>query len=170
MLFCGKLFSERALFAQEVLDLIDGDTDLLHAVALADGDAVVGRDAVGLVADGVEVERDAVRRADLVLAAVALADRAGLVVVDHEFLGKLVVELHRGTGEHVLLGKRQDRGLEGGECGVEVQHDAHVVVALLVLADDLFIVGVAQDREHAALHAERRLDDVCPLRDFQSFG
>ena len=103
MLFCGKLFSERALFAQEVLDLIDGDTDLLHAVALADGDAVVGRDAVGLVADGIEVERDAVRRADLVLAAVALADRAGLVVVDHEFLGKLVVELHRGTGEHVLL-------------------------------------------------------------------
>ena len=56
MLFCGKLFSERALFAQEVLDLIDGDTDLLHAVALADGDAVVGRDAVDLVADGVEVE------------------------------------------------------------------------------------------------------------------
>ena len=126
---------------------------------------MVGRDAVGLVADGVEVERDAVRRADLVLAAVALADRAGLVVVDHEFLGKLVVELHRGTGEHVLLGKRQDRGLEGGECGVEVQHDAHVVVALLVLADDLFIVGVAQDREHAALHAERRLDDVGDVFD-----
>ena len=126
---------------------------------------MVGRDAVGLVADGVEVERDAVRRTDLVLAAVALADRAGLVVVDHEFLGKLVVELHRGTGEHVLLGKRQDRGLEGGECGVEVQHDAHVVVALLVLADDLLIVGVAQDREHAALHAERRLDDVGDVFD-----
>ena len=126
---------------------------------------MVGRDAVGLVADGVEVERDAVRRTDLVLAAVALADRAGLVVVDHEFLGKLVVELHRGTGEHVLLGKRQDRGREGGECGGEGQHDAHVVVALLVLADDLLIVGVAQDREHAALHAERRLDDVGDVFD-----
>ena len=55
--------------------------------------------------------------------------------------------------------------LKGGECGVEVQHDAHVVVALLVLADDLFIVGVAQDREHAALHAERRLDDVGDVFD-----
>ena len=36
---------------------------------------------------------------------------------------------------------------------------------LLVLADDLFIVSVAQDREHAALHAERRLDDVGDVFD-----
>lgn len=35
---------------------------------------------VGLGADGVEVEGDAVGSADLILAAVALADGAGLVV------------------------------------------------------------------------------------------
>ena len=47
---------------------------LLHRVALADRD--------GVVLEGVEVDGDAVRRADLVLAAVAAADRAGVVELD----------------------------------------------------------------------------------------
>ena len=34
-----------------------------------------------------------------------------------------------------------------------------------IVTDDLFIVGVAQDREHAALHAERRLDDIGDVFD-----
>ena len=35
----------------------------------------------------IEIDRDAKRRADLVLPAVALADGARLVVIHHEFLG-----------------------------------------------------------------------------------
>ena len=47
---------------------------LRHRVAVAHGD--------GAVVERVEVDRDAERRADLVLAAVAAADRAGVVEVD----------------------------------------------------------------------------------------
>ena len=50
------------------------DALLRHRVAVADGDRVV--------VERVEVDRDAERRADLVLAAVAAADRAGVVEVD----------------------------------------------------------------------------------------
>ncbi len=53
---------ESELLGQIGLQLADGDTHLLHGVALADGDAVVGRRV--LVAHGVEVHGDAERRAD----------------------------------------------------------------------------------------------------------
>ena len=65
-----------------------------------------------------------------------------------------------GAGENFFLAQRQDRGLERRERGMEVQHHAHIVVALLVLPDDLLVVGVAQHSQHAALHAEARLDDI----------
>src|SRR5947208_748593 len=56
---------------------VAGDHPLTRAVALSDGD--------GLVGQSVEVDCDAERRADLVLAAVALPDAAsGLVVFDPE--------------------------------------------------------------------------------------
>ena len=61
-------------------NLFDLDADLLHGVAVTHGHAAV------LL--GFKVDRDAVRRADLVLAAVALANRAGVVKVDRELLGQ----------------------------------------------------------------------------------
>src|SRR5258708_7558321 len=48
-------------------------------VAIAEGDGIF---VFGLFAEGVEIDGDAERRADLVLAAVALADVA--VVVEHD--------------------------------------------------------------------------------------
>src|SRR4051794_12061089 len=54
--------------------VVQTDPLLLHGVALADRH--------GVVVEGVEVDSDAVRRADLVLASVAAADRAGVVEVD----------------------------------------------------------------------------------------
>ena len=155
---CGRMISERALLAQIRLDLADGHTHLLHRVALAHGHAVVGGRV--LVADGLEVKGDAERRADLVLAAIALADGAGLVVIDHELLAQLGIQLLCGAGEDLLLAQRQDRGLERRERGMEVQHHAHIVLAVLVLPHDLLVVGVAQHGQHAALHAEARLDDI----------
>ena len=78
------------------------------------------------IAHGVEVHGDAEGRADLVLAAVALADGAGLVEVQHEVLGQLVVDLAGGLGE--LLAQGQDGGLVGGQGRVQVQHHADVVL------------------------------------------
>src|SRR5690242_1858883 len=58
---------------QETLDLVERDPLLLHRVAVTNGDRVV--------LQRVEVDGDAVRRADLVLPPVPPADRAGVVEV-----------------------------------------------------------------------------------------
>ena len=50
-----SFLSELDLALDVALQLGDGHTHLLHGVAVADGDAVVGGDALGLVAHGVEV-------------------------------------------------------------------------------------------------------------------
>src|SRR5689334_4333959 len=71
------------------LDLVEGDPLLGHGVALADRHR--------LVVEGVEVDGDAERRADLVLATVATADGARVVEVD-------VPVLAQGGGEVAGLG------------------------------------------------------------------
>ena len=114
----------------------------------------------GVVAHGLEVQGDAEGGADLVLAAVALADGAGVVIVHHEVAGQLVQQLLGGAGEDLLLAEGEHGALEGGQGGVEAQDGAHVVVALLVLADDLLVVGVHQEGQGHAVGAQGGLDDV----------
>src|SRR4051794_24175865 len=65
--------AEQAL-AEVGAHLVQADPFLLHGVAFTDRH--------GVVLEGVEVDGDAVRRADLVLAAIAPADRPGVVEVD----------------------------------------------------------------------------------------
>ena len=115
---------------------------------------------VGLGTDGVEVQSYAEGSADLVLAAVTLADGTGLVVIAHELLGKLLIQLQSGAGEDLLLAQRQDSALEGSQSGVQVHNGAHIVIALLVLAYDLFVVSVAQDGQNGALNAQRGLNNI----------
>ena len=69
------------LLVEPLFEALDGDADLLHGVAHADGHRVVAGDdlAVLLLATGLEVVSDAERRTDLVLAAVAAADCPRLV-------------------------------------------------------------------------------------------
>ena len=43
---------------------------------------------------------------------------------------------------------------------MQVQHHAHIVLAALVLSNHFLIVGIAQHRQHAALHAQRRLHHI----------
>src|SRR5688572_16412786 len=73
-----KACSGRQAVAEVADQIGDRDALLLHGVAVADRD--------GLVLERVEVDRDAERRPDLVLAAVAPPDRAGVVVVDRPAL------------------------------------------------------------------------------------
>ena len=107
------------------------------------------------IAHGVEVHGDAEGRAHLVLAAVALADGAGLVEVQHPLLGQVLVDLAGGLGE--LLAQGQDGGLVGRQGRVQVQHHADVV---LLRVHDLLVVGVHQHGQDAALHAQRGLDHI----------
>ena len=111
-----------------------------------------------LVAHGLEVDGDAVRRADLVLAAITLADGTGIVEIDHEFLLQVMVDFLGSRGE--LLRQRQDGRLVRRKGRMQMQDGADVVVALLVLPDDLFVVGIGQEGQERALDAEGRLDDI----------
>ena len=133
--------SECELFGKPCLQLGNRDADLLHGVAVADGHGMVRRGR--LVAHGLEVDGDAVRRADLVLAAITLADGTGIVEIDHEFLLQVMVDFLGSRGE--LLRQRQDGRLVRRKGRVQMQDGADVVVALLVLPDDLFVVGIGQE-------------------------
>src|SRR5947209_17241772 len=80
---------------------VDGYAHLLERVAISDRD--------GAVLEAVEVDGDAPRGADLVLAAVAPADRLRLVVVAHHVRLQQPQHLARQRCERLLLGERQHR-------------------------------------------------------------
>ena len=126
--------------------LVDRHAHLLGGVAIADRD--------GTVLERVEVDRDAQRRADLVLTAVALADRLRLVVVDHVAVGQRGVDLAGQRRQRVLLAQRQHRHLVRREARVQAQHGARLVV------DDVLVVRGQQERGHRAVDAGGGLDDV----------
>src|SRR5262245_60308318 len=77
----ARASAPRQAFRQIGLERIDSHPVLVHGVAFPDGHR--------LVVQRLEVHRDAVRGADLVLAAVAAADRARVVEVDVPALAQL---------------------------------------------------------------------------------
>lgn len=66
-----------------IAELVDGNANLFHGVALTNGNAVIFF--------GVEVVCDAKGRTDLIFTTVPFADRTGLVEIDHEFFGELLM-------------------------------------------------------------------------------
>lgn len=87
--------------------LVNLHTLLLHAVTVADGNAAV--------IFTVKVIRDAERRADLILAAIALADGTRIVKVNRKLLCERIVNLAGLFAQ--LLGERQNRALNGASAG-----------------------------------------------------
>ena len=96
------LFLECALLSDVVLQLADGNTNLLHGVTVTNGDTVVSLDS--LVANSLEVHSDTQRCADLVLTAITLTDRTGIVKVHHKVLTQLSVDL-LCRGAELLVGR-----------------------------------------------------------------
>ena len=81
--------------AEVALDPVERDALLRHRVALAHGD--------GVVVEGVEVDGDAERRADLVLAAVALADAPACRRTRRSSAGAARAARSRAFGERSAL-------------------------------------------------------------------
>ena len=100
---------------------------------------------------------DAVGGANFVLAAVALADGAGVVVVHHEVLAQLVADLHCLVTQ--LLAQGQDSALIGSQSRVQMQDGADVLLALAV-GQVLLIISLAQEGQSHAVTAQRRLDHI----------
>src|SRR5262245_18066110 len=131
-----------------------------HAVAVAHGDAARRQ--------RLAVDRDAEGRAHLVLPAVAAPDGARLVVEGGDAApAQLVLELQRQLRHALLLHQREDGHLHRREARMQVQHGAHVVLALLSAflgnaLQLLLLEGLAQEGQQRAVHARGRLDDPGP--------
>src|SRR3954469_22348519 len=132
--------------AQLVREVVDRHALLAQRVAVADGDrAVLER----LVVDG-----HAERRADLVLAPVALADRAALVVLGLHAAAQRGVHLARDLGQAVLAHDGQDGDLHRREQRAQLEHRA------LGAAERVLVGGGDEERERGAVRAGGGLDDV----------
>src|SRR4029077_329812 len=107
-------------------ELLDRHAYLAHRVALADRH--------GAIVDRLEVDRHAERRADLVLTAVAPADRLRLVVRRHEMRPDLRPDVARDGAQALVLREREDGDLVRREVWTEAHHDARaLLVGLLVV-------------------------------------
>ncbi len=106
------------------------------------------------VLDRLVVDRDAERRADLVLAPVAPADRARLVVLHGEVRAELRVDLLRLLGVPGLAQQGEHRRLHRCEPRVQAQHDTRLTLYLVL------VVSVDQEGERRAVGAGCRLDHV----------
>ena len=141
-------FLQQAGDADAVLDdlaeLLHGDALLLHRVAIAQRDRALG--------EGIAIDGDAERRTDGVLAAVALADGVLHLDVGVEVELQAVDDLLCLLGQSVFVDERQDGTLHGSERLGQAQDDALRSVVELLLG-----VGVAEDGEEHAVHADRCL-------------
>src|SRR5436190_2966754 len=126
--------------------LVDRDALLPERVAVADGDRAVLQRLV--------VDRDRERRADLVLAPVATADRAALVVLRGHTLAHRRVHLAGDLRLAVLAHQGQDGDLHRRELRMQPQQRARLTLDLL------FVVGVDEEGERGAVRAGRRLDHM----------
>src|SRR5262249_48188064 len=127
---------------------LDGYADLLHGVAVADGDLAVAGLALGRVADRLHVHGHAVRGPHLVLAAIEPTDGGGAVVDRDPAAGQLVAD-RPGPGHDLLalLEEREHGDLHGRQLGMEAEHHP------LLAADLLGVVGVGQEGEQAPVDA-----------------
>ena len=127
-------------------EFVDRHPLLLHRVALPHGG--------GPVVEGVEVDGDAERRADLVLATVAATDGLGLVVVAHPVRLQQAEHLAGRLDQLRLLGQGQHGHRVGGEAWVEAQDGAQLAAHLLL------VVGGHEERHGGTGGAGSGLDDV----------
>ena len=128
-----------------LLNLGDRKTNLLHRISVTNGNASVVL--------GIEVVGDAEGSTDLILTAISLTDRAGLIKLAGELLSKLVVKLESLLGE--LLGKRKHCCLDGSKSGMKVKNYSYVT-----LTDGLLIVSVNEECKSNSVCAERGLYNV----------
>src|SRR6185436_9537062 len=121
--------------------------------------AIADRD--GLVLRGLAIDRDAERRAGLVLTTVTAADRSAVVVEHIEVLAQIVVNLVRELRHAVLVDEREDGRLERRDRRLEFENDARfAALRRFFAAHFFFAVRVTQHYERGAIGAGRRLDDV----------
>src|SRR5205814_8285761 len=110
----------------EVARAFERDPLLGERVAVADRDRPV--------VEGLVVDRERPRRADLVLAAVALADRRRVVVLRRNDAAQLLVQRPRLLDEpRVLADQRQDGDLHWREPRMQTQHRPLLAVDLLLV-------------------------------------
>ena len=138
-------FLELDFISNICLHFRNGNTHLLHRISVTNGYAAVVL--------GVKVVGDAEGSTDLVLTAISLTDRAGLVKLAVELLRKLIEEIESLVRE--LLGERKNRALNGSKGGMKVKYGTNVA-----LGDLLLVICVNKECKSNSVRAERGLYNV----------
>ena len=133
--------------------MVNGQTNLLHCVPVANGDGVLLHIVGGIAFNSFEINCYAERGTDFVLAAITFADCTGLIVIDHEMLGQHCIKLFGFVAE--LLLKRKNGGLVGSERGMQMQNVANIAVF-----ESLLIVAIAEECESHATCADGGFDTI----------
>ena len=139
---------ECKLICKVSIQIFNLDSFLFHGITVTDGNAVIAL-------NGLEVYCDAERCTDLILAAIALADRTGLVIVDREVLCQNRIDLMCLFAQ--FLGQRQDSSLIRCQSRVEVHYHTGVV---LLSVHNFFVIRLGNDGQEQTLYAQGRLDNV----------
>ena len=121
------LFSEVKLSGKPLIQLVDLYTNLLHGVAVTDGNC--------LVIFGIEIVGDAVRSSDLILTTISLSDRSAVIVIAVVLVRQLLKYLLCRVIQ--LLGQRENRNLHRSKCRMEMHNCADII---LLRIQNLFIV------------------------------
>ncbi len=138
------------------VDVLDFDADLLHGVALAEGDrAVFG---------GLVVDRDRVGRADRIHAAVTAADAVlAVFVVGAEVVLQAVEDVEGDFRQAVLLNERENGDLDRCQCRMQLEDHTGFAIHFFLG------VGVGHVREEGAVKADGGFDHVGHVA-FLEFG
>ena len=125
--------------AERLDDPGDGHAPLPAAIAVAKGDGVLG--------ERLTVDRDAEGSPGLILPAIPPADSSLLIIEDVEVPSQIAIDGLGLLGHAVTLDQREDRGLDGRDPGMELEHGAG-------LATDLVLgVSLAQEGQRRAVGA-----------------
>src|SRR5690349_15698223 len=140
--------SRRESLGDHVAHCVGRDALLLERVAIPNRDRPI--------LHRLPIDRNAIRRADLILTPVAPADRARLVVKHRKGAPQLFRQLLRKLRHSILLHEWENSGLDRRKRWSKTEH----CPALLLARHLLLAVRVDEQRERRPVGAHRRLDDV----------
>src|SRR6476620_11833952 len=145
-------------FLQDRRQILNGDTFLLHRIAIAQRDCVAGRRI--FFAERLDINGHTERRTEFILSAVAPTDRAALVVENKHVRSEKIENLLCLSHQRLLVPEQwKDRAFNWGHARMKPQkrppfHFA-LVVRRLVLP-----ISFTNHRKHSSIYAGTRLNDV----------
>ena len=147
-------------FEEPGKEIADGDTLLLHRVAVTDGDGVFQVFFSFFEANRFEIDGDAEWRSDFILTTIATADGGGLVVENvHEGLEEVLHFLGLFHELGLILQERKNGSLDRSDARLEAHYRADVLLAAF-FCEVFFVEGFTNQGQDGSVAAGGGFDNV----------